>query len=812
MFQAIGVFILRYRITLLVCMALFTAFMAYEGRKAEVLQEFVKVIPEDDPEYQQYVTFKKQFGEDGNAVIVGLEGQNFFTVPVLNALYHLGAELDSLHGVERVLNVTRCYNLVRNDAAKRFDVVPVMRRQFTTQSQADSLKRKLLHLPFYKGLLFNDDQTASLLLINLDKATLTSKAKHQLIADIVKRVDDALVPLGIKTHFSGVPYIRSYISRKLPAELVLFMVLAILFTAVSLYVFYRSFYAVVFPLVLLATSTLCTFGLIGILGYKISLITALIPPIIVVLAIPPSIYMLSEYHTEFVKTGSKLRALAIMVRRLGIVTFMINANTAFGFVTLYFTNVVPLKEFGMLAFLATMLTYVLTIILIPGVFSLLPEPSSKRLRHLESPRINAAIDWMERVVINRRHVLYAITIGLSIISVLGMLRLQAVSYMVDDLPQRDEIYTDLGFMERNFKAVMPFEIMVDTKRKNGIRKLSTLQKMEEIQNVLYKYPEFSRSLSLVDAIKWSRQAFYDGDSSQYQLPTRDELVFLADYAQATRDGSTTGTLGQGNDRNRGILSNLVDSTYSKARITGFVKDVGSVRMPALLDSVKADLDSVFNAFDAGVVATARPTTEFHFVLTGTTKIFLKANDYLINNLFWSLVATFAINAALMWLLFGTVRVMIISLVPNLVPLAVTAGIMGFLDIPLKPSTALIYGIAFGIAIDNSIHYLTSYRHYRKAGLNVNEAVSKSLRTTGMSIMYTSAVLFFGFGIFIPSAFGSTRALGILTSVTMLIALFTNMLLLPALLLRFDKEKVVAHALIDEDDVEDGEVPTEAELK
>lgn len=806
MFQAIGLFILRYRISLLVCMGLFTAFMAYEGRKAEVLQEFVKVIPEDDPEYQQYVTFKKQFGEDGNAVIVGLDGQSFFTVPVLNALYALGAELDSLPGVERVLNVTRCYTLVRNEVAKRFDVVPVMTRPLTTQAQADSLKNKLLHLPFYKGLLFTDDQNASLLVISLSRETLVSKAKHQLIADIVRRVDAALTPYSIHTHYSGVPYIRSYISRKLPAELMLFMVLAVVFTAVSLYIFYRSFYAVIFPLILLAASTLCTFGLIGVLGYKISLITALIPPIIVVLAIPPSIYMLSEYHTEFVKTGSKLRALTVMVRRLGIVTFMINANTAFGFITLYFTNVVPLKEFGMLAFLATMLTYVLTIILIPGVFSLLPEPSSKRLRHLDSPRINAAIDWMEQIVINRRHALYAITIGLSVVSIVGMLRLQAVSYMVDDLPQRDEIYTDLGFMERNFKAVMPFEIMVDTKKKNGIRKLGTLQKMEQIQQVLYKYPEFSRSLSIVDAIKWSRQAFYDGDSSQYQLPTRDELVFLADYAQATREGSNL----QNSGSHRGILSNLVDSNYSKARITGFVKDIGSARMPALLDSVEKDLNQVFNEYDANTTAASgsRPTTEFNFVLTGTTKIFLKANDYLINNLFWSLIATFAINAGLMWLLFGTVRVMVISIVPNLVPLAVTAGIMGFLDIPLKPSTALIYGIAFGIAIDNSIHYLTSYRHYRKAGHNVNEAVRHSLRTTGMSIFYTSAVLFFGFGIFIPSAFGSTRALGILTSVTMFIALFSNMLLLPALLLRFDKEKPTEHALIDEDDVEAEDVPAD----
>ncbi len=787
MWRAIASFVLRYRIALLGVIGLAIVFMAYEGRKAEILQEFVKVIPADDPEYQQYLAFKEQFGEDGNAVIIGLESPNFFTVATLNGIYKLSAELDSLEGVERVLNLTDCYSLVLNKTSERFEARPVMTSPIRTQAEADSLRKKLEQLPFYRGLLFNEDYTASLIVVSLTRETLTSKVKHQLIADIKTKTDSLAASVGFKAHYSGVPFIRSYVSRKLPAELTLFMVLAIVFTAIALYAFYRSFYAVIFPLTLLGISSVFTFGIIGLLGYKISLITALIPPLIIIMSIPPSIYMLSDYHTEFVKYGNKLRAMSNMVNKLGLVTFMITANSAFGFLTLYFTNVVPLREFGMLAFLATMATYLLTIVLIPGVFSLLPEPSEKRLKHLNAPLLNAFIGKVERAVENRRPLIYGLTALVTVAALVGMFRLNSVSYMVDDLPQEDQIYTDLGFMEKNFKAVMPFEIMVDTKKRNGIRKLSTLRKMEEIQHVLFKYPEFSRSLSVTDAIKWSRQAFYGGDSSQYSLPTGDELVFLSRYAARSRaieskEGSSS------------ILNNLVDSSYSRARITCFVKDVGSQRMAALLDSVTADLNKVFNETDE-----ANPTnTEFHFTLTGTTKIFLKANDYLINNLFWSLIATFAINAGIMFLLFGTWRIMLISIVPNLIPLVVTAGIMGFLDIPLKPSTALIYGIAFGIAIDNSIHYLAAYRYHRKQGLAIASAVRASLRTTGMSIIYTSVVLFVGFGIFIPSAFGSTRALGILTSVTMAMALFSNLLLLPALLANFDQEKVEAKALIDEE--------------
>jgi uncharacterized protein len=796
MWTRLGDFIIRHRISSLVFIGLLTLFMGWQGRKAELLQEFVKVIPADDPEYQEYLKFKATFGEDGNSVIVGLSlsdsaraaGRTFFEPSFLNDLWRTSQALDSLEYVDRVLNLTQVFDLQRDDAAQRFQLSRLMPSELTSPAEADSLRRRLLNLPFYRGLLINADFSATVVVVSLDQRVLVTKSKHSLIRSIERQLNDLAARHQMRAHFSGVPFIRSYISQKLPAELGLFVCLAALVTAIALYFFYRSFYAVIFPMILLGIATVCTFGLVGILGYKLSAITGLIPPIIIILGIPPCIYMLSDYHREYVKTGNKLMSIRAMIHRLGLVTFMINANTAFGFLTLYFTNVVPLKEFGMLAFLSTLLTYLLTIFMIPGIFSLLPPPSAKRLRYLDSRIIRWMIERTQHIVQHQRPAIYGLAVVLTGLSIWGMTRLQAVSYMVDDLPDSDRIYSDLRFMEKNFDGVMPFEVVVDTRQRNGLRKLSTLRKLDRAQQVIANYPDVSRTLSFADAIKWSRQAYFGGDSAQYSLPIADELVVLDRLSRRSR--------GEANER--GVLSTLVDSTYRYARITGLMRDVGSQQMPVLLKSLNTDLDAIFNAADDPRPAEERAS----FTVTGTTKIFLKANDYLISNLFWSLIATFLIVGVQMFILFNSARIMILSMVPNLIPLAMTAGIMGFMEIELKPSTALIYGIAFGIAIDNSIHFLASYRHTRRAGLSIHQAVLESLEHTGLSVIYTSVVLFVGFVIFSPSAFGSTRALGILTSVTLLIALFSNLVLLPALLMTFDREKLdTTAALIDDEEAE-----------
>ena len=768
MWNAAANLILKFRILLLFFIAILTATMIYYGRKAELLQEFFKIIPQDDVDYQQYEAFKKMFGEDATALIIGLESSNLFDYKTINGVQSVTNQLLKTKGIEQILNYTQLSILIKNDSTEKFELQPLLKKPLINQSEADSFQKQLKNLPFYQDLVLNKTYTVSLCAITFEKTALNSIRKQTLIPLIKHLFDSLATEHHFITHYGGIPYFRFYIQSQLPKELRLFIVMALILTALALYLFYRSFYAVVFPLMLLGICAICTYGIIGILGYKISLISALLPAIIVILGVPPCIYILSDYHEEYKKTQDKMEALKLVIKKLGLVTFMINANTAFGFLTLYFTDIIILKEFGLVAFYGTILAYFITLILIPGLFSLLPPPTEKRLKHLDAPYVTRFINWLDNLVVTQKTAIYSLSILLTILSIWGLTKLKANAYMVDDLPTDDAIVTDLRFLEAHFKGVMPFEIMIDFGKNNTLRKTSNLKKIDSLQHKLHLYPEISKTISIVDAMKWARQALYSGDSSDFQLPNKEELPFLAAYSKFNSKSN----------QEKPLLTTLVDSAYQKARITGYVKDIGSLKMPALIAQLQQDIDSLF------VNEKPKPTS----LLTGTTRIFMKANEILIENLLWSLLAIFILIGLQMFGLFLSWRIMIISLIVNFLSLLVTAGIMGFFNLPLKPSTALIYGMAFGIAVDNSIHYLSLYHWKRKQGLAIPDAVSQTTRSTGMSIVYTSVVLFVGFMIFIPSSFGSTRALGILTSITLFIALFSNLLLLPTMLIHFDKEK------------------------
>jgi predicted RND superfamily exporter protein len=769
----------------------FTVVMGIAGMRVEVVQEFINVIPADDPDLQDFNAFREQFGLDGNAVIVGLRGPRLLHPQTLRDLDSLGRALGRDTRIARILTPANLPRLVWDDSSRTLGLEPIWQDTLPQDpARAEAIFREaLLDQPFYRGTVYNDSLTLLLCAITIEDSTLSRKDKHPLIAHVAHSFDAFGARHQLSVHKTGLPMFRTFMSQGMQREMALFTLFALLFTAFSLYLFYRSFYAVVFPLLLLIVCTIVTFGIVGLLGYKISILMAMLPPIIVILGIPPSIYMLSEYHEEFVLTGDKHQAMRRMILKLGLVTLMINANTSLSFLTLYFTEVRTLQEFGLVAFLACTAAYFITIIMIPGIFSLLPPPDDRKLGHLQSPRIRQVVDAVLRAVQTRRLAIYGASALITIVAMVGVVRLYPVSYMSDDLPQNQPIYLDLKVLEAELGGAMPFEIVVDFGQPNALRRYDNLARLARLQDSLRQsVPELTRTVGLPDLLAWTRQAKLGGRPEAYQLPPSSELPgLLADGRSATQGGG--GTI---------QLRSLVDSTWQRARLTGFVQDLGSLEMPKLLARAQAIADTVLNA--PNPQTQAAPPNRIQTLLTGTTKIFLKANEYLIENLVYSLAAAFLIIALQMYLLFGSLRIMTISLIPNIIPLVFTAGVMGWFQIPLKPSTALIYEMAFGIAIDNSIHYLASYRHSRRSGLAIVPAVLTSLRSTGTAILYTSCVLFMGFVIFIPSMFGSIHAMGLLTAVTLFIATFSNLLLLPALLITFDRDHTAqGSAMIDDAD-------------
>jgi len=757
--------ILKYRLIYLVLIFIFTAFMGYNAQDVELSFAGSKILPLSDPEYVAYNKFKKKFGEDGTMMVLGLQTDNIFQKDLYNSWSKLGDSIRKIDGIVNVLSVAHAFELKKDTNKRSFVLQPIHRSSVNSQEQCDSIKNVFINLPFYEGLIFNKDSSSTLMAISFDSLTLNSKKRAGVLKEILVHVNRFEKEQNITLAKSGLPYIRSVIANLVSGEFKLFLILALSITAVILLLFFRSFYAVIFPVIVVLFGVVVAVGTIVLFGYKITILTGLIPPLIVVIGIPNSILILNKYHTEYMLLQDKFKALTIAIRRVGSTIFFANVTTAIGFGVFGLTNSEVLTEFGIIASMNVMVTWLFSLILIPIIFSYLPNPKAWQTKHLENKYLSLFIERVDHWVHYKRKAIYIFTTIIVIVASFGMLQVNVNGYMVDDLPQNSPILKDLKFFENNFDGVLPLEVQVDSKRKNGLINIPSIKKIEKLDRMISAYPEFSRSISLNEVLKFSKQAFYNGDANFYALPSEAEAAFILSYAKKS---GASGSL----------MKSYIDKTNQITRISFQTRDVGSNRMNELLAELKPRIDSIFNP------------EKFDVLFTGSSVLFVKGANYLLTNLIESLAIAFFLVALLMYVLFKNLRMVLIALIPNIIPLIITASIMGYLGLSLKPSTILIYSIALGIASDQTLYFLTKFRHERKSNnLTTSRIITMTLKETGMSMIYTAIILFFGFGIFSASTFGGTVALGILLSITLMVAMLCNLILLPALLLSLEnKEK------------------------
>ncbi len=774
MWESTGRFVLKFRIVLLLVLAATTAFMGWHASKVELSNEFARAIPLDNIKYIQYQSFKKKFGEDGNLMVVGMQTDHLFTDSIFNDYKSLNETFKRVDGIEDVLSVTAAINLAKNDSTEKLVPTPIFPPGNLDQRTIDSSSEIFKKLPFYYGLLYNPQTRSYLTALRFNKDVMNSTKRNVVVNDVVNAGEAFGIKHNISMHYSGLPLIRTNIAIKIANEMKWFLLGSLILSAVILLLFFRSFSTMVLSLAVVITGVIWSFGTLHLFGYKITLLTALIPPLIVVIGIPNCIYFLNKYHLSYNETKNKNQALIEMVGKMGIVTLFCNIAAAIGFAVFALTKSAVLQEFGRVAGINIMVIFFISFILIPSVLSYLPSPRERHTRYLDNKWLRSVLDTLEIWSLNHRKLIYLSTLVMLIFAVMGIFRLRSEGFIVDDLPKTDKIYTDMKFFEHHFKGVMPLEILVDTKRRNGLR-INTLQTFEHIDS-LSKYiaaqPEMSRPLSIVEGMKFARQAYFDGDSSNYGLPNSSDLVFLAGYLNTKSDSTKAG-----NNSFMKLVSSFMDTSKQYARISINMADVGSKRLPQILDTLQKKANQYFDS------------SRYTILFTGTSVTFLEGSAFIIHGLKESILWAFLLIALCMLYLFKSFKILICSLIPNIIPLVVTAGVMGWAGVRLKPSTVLIFSVALGIAIDITIRFLVNYKQVKKNNdKEVKQVVTDTIHTTGISIIYTSLVLIAGFIIFVFSGFGGTQSLGWLTSLTLVVATVTNLTLLPALLISLNDKK------------------------
>jgi uncharacterized protein len=763
MWGTISSIILRNRISILVVLALITVFMGFQASKVTMDYEFVRLLPANDPTVLEYQEFKKRFGEDGNILAIGIKEDDFFTLKKFKAWYDLGNELRQMNGVDEVISIAHIYTLAKNDSVKKFDFKSIVSQSPKTQEEVDSIRQVINSLPFYKGKLYNDTSNATLMAVTVDANIINSKKRDVFFLELKSIIDAYIKDTGIEVHYSGLPYIRSNMTSKVAGELKLFILLAILVTAFILFLFFRSLKITAICMLVVATGVVWSLGTLGLFNYKITILLALIPPLIIVIGIPNCIFLLNKYHNEYSKHGNQARALTRTIQKIGGATLLTNTTTSLGFAAFIVTNSRILQEFGVVASINILCVFILSIMLIPIIFSYFSPPEKNQTKHLENKMVKGIVEKFVFIVLNHRKSVYITSFVIVILAFIGMNRINTTGNLVDDIPRHDPIYTDLMFFQENFSGVMPFEVSIDALKEGAASQLSTLHKVNKLQDIISSYTEFSHPVSMAEVVKFAKQAFYNGNPDKYKLPTDMEKSFLAPYFSSRVGSRDT------------LLSTFIDSTKRYIRVSAQMADIGTKEMQRIKEELTPRIDSLFDP------------EKYNVILTGNSIVFLKGTNFLVKNLFTSLALAIIVISILMSLLFSSWRMVLVSLIPNLIPLLVTAGLMGYFGISIKPSTILVFSIAFGISVDDTIHYLAKYRQELKLmKWNIKDSAITALRESGVSMLYTSIILFFGFGIFSISNFGGTVALGILVSITLLVAMLSNLLILPSLLLTLEK--------------------------
>ncbi len=772
MWYPIAKFILRYRTLLGVFLILSTVLMGVLGSKIQTDYEISRVIPEDHQSMKDLRSFLAEFGQQGNLMVLAVEHKPLFDLKFYNRWKTLGDSIQSLDGVGQLLSIAHGISLGKDTEERKFVVQKFPAQAPTTDAEVAAIEEEWKRMPFYHGLVYNEGSDVTVMVIPLQEKKLELKAKLALERRIEAMADNFEVSTKTTVHRSGLPVIRTYRLELIQRELAQVLIVAVIVLIAVLMLLFRSVTVVFFSMVVVGIGVVWTMGFLVIFGYKINILTALIPNLIIITGIPNCIYLINKYHSEYAKHGNKVRALANMITRIGYTTFFVNLTTAIGFWVFCFTGSRMLEEFGLIAGIMTALLFFISLIAIPVIFSYLPVPKARHIKHLDRKALQGSLNQLDSVTQKHPKGIIAISIVVMLVSGYGVTLLKTRGYILDDVPKSSDAYRDLKFLEKHFTGVMPLEILIDTKEKGGVMKPANLKKIEEAQESMSNSEFFGKPMSVVNGLKFITQAYYNGNPERYRLPKTGGLApegtFIFTYLQNT--GNDTTQQGQGS-----IINNFMDSTRSIARISVQIPDIGSNRLSELY----AALDSIFLPIF--------PKDEYNVSYTGTSIVVMEGNAYLTQGLVSSVISALALIAGIMAFMFRSVRMLIISLIPNLIPLLLTAGLMGYWDIPLKPSTVLVFSVAFGISVDNTIHFLAKYKLDLERHLwNIPHTISFTLRESGVSIIYTSLILFFGFSTFIASNFDGTKYMGLLISITLIASLFANLLLLPALLLMFDR--------------------------
>lgn len=706
--------------------------------------------PQNDRVIEDYQLLEDEFGRDDNTIIIGFKSDSLFTISVLQDLKELTNKFESIEYLNDVLSVWNAADIINDQGTLSFE--SYLNEDTYQTANLNTVRERLTNDPFLMGALINPAGSVTAILLQIDEDHNTYSNRNI----IIDQIEDVLSDYrgDYEFHISGIPYFRNQYVNLLNGEIVMYISISSVLIILLLWYLYRSIWGVLFPMIIVWITLLFTIALIELTGGYLEIMSSTIAPILLCVGVADAIHMISKYDDNRESGMEKKKSILEMLNTLGSATFLTSITTAIGFGTLLSSTVVPMQRFGIYTAVGVLLAFVITILFLPTALSL---SGKKRVFDEKSGSLYLKLNkWLQTVsAVNRLHYRKVIGIGLlgTALMAIGIKNIDVNGKVFDDLGEESTLIQDSKFFTENLSPQFPMEFIINTHNPGGALSVDLNERVDEFEKQLKKYPEIERVVGLHTLIKEIHGVMQsNGEQFLSELPESDssiaQYILLLEINEAEE------------------LYNFVDFDYQKLRVTAFTTDAGSKRINQIREEINREMDSYF--------------PDETVTVTGTTILSADLTDKIVYSLGWSILLAIIAITMIMALLFKNLKLVFIALIPNILPLIVVAGIMGYLNIDIKPSTAVIFTIALGIAVDDSIHYLARFRiEYLKRQAMFPSLAATTIRT-GRAIIITSLILLAGFGTLISSEFTSTTMMGVLVCATIFSALIADLFILPSL--------------------------------
>ena len=704
-----------------------------------------QLFSQNDPVINRFLNFREEFDGVDNRIFLLYESDDPFSYKNLELNKKMVYAFENIEGVSKVTSLT---NIELFTEGGEYLLSPVYENIPKSIDSLNIAKERILSSDLLKNYLISEDGKVAAILIEVSD----SFNEHESRESIVKQIDELQLGTDWTWHQTGLPIIRTRYVQYMIADNITFLIPVISMLILLLSLLFRSLVGLALPLIVVLLTIIWTLGLMTATGITINIISYIIPTLLMVVGISDSVHFLVKYYKTLHLLGDKREALTQSLQKIGTAIFLTSITTAIGFGALSMVNIEIVKEFGIFTAMGVFFAFIITVLFIPSTLMLLGKtPKTKLEAYSRGYRVKIV---KKLITIVRGHPKKIIFTGITItiIGFFGALQINPHSKLLDDLRPGNTLLEDMRLAEDRMGSVLPVEIIItvdENENFQDIQDVAVISFTDELASYISKIPEIGKVVSVSDYLKAINQAMNDGDKSFYQVPLSREIIsqYMLLYDSE--------------------FNSLINSDLTKLRIASQIKDIDSRR--------SAEIEKELNTYIASVIPEGI-TAE----VTGTAFLALRTNNYLVKNLLGSFLVALIIITFLMIVLFRSVKMAFISILPNIIPMMVMAAVLGFLQIPLRPATAMTFAVAFGIAVDDTLHYLIRYRmelskqHYRQAN-------DSTMLGTGIAMMSTTAILSAGFLVLILSQFTPTIEFGMLSVITIVTALIGDLTFLPALL-------------------------------